>query len=134
MTSNTTRFGNKMTDIVGPDVLRRAGERIAFATRRLKFEFQMLMDLHEQMKVNNAMREGVAKAEAEAAEAAASTEAGQKAETAETETTDSSPELTPSTSSSEESVSYSYACVTSTCPSGPQVVDCQEWCLLTCWL
>ena len=114
-------------------MLRRAGERIAFATRRLKFEFQMLMDLHEQLKVNNAMREGVAKVEAEAAEAAANAEAGQNAGTAETETTDSSPELTPSTSSSEESVSYSFAFVTSTCPSGPQVVDCHGWCSLTCW-
>jgi hypothetical protein len=115
-------------------VLRRAGERIAFATRRLKFEFQMLMDLHEQMKVNNAMREGVAKAEAEAAEAAASAEAGQNAETAETETTDSSPELTPSTSSSEESVSYPSLLIISECRSGLRAVDCWEWCLLTCSL
>jgi hypothetical protein len=106
-------------------VLRRAGERIAFATRRLKFEFQMLMDLHEQMKVNNAMREGVAKAEAEAAEAAASAEAGQNAETA--ETTDSSPELTPSTSSSEESVSYPSLLIISNCRSGLRAVDCWEW-------
>jgi hypothetical protein len=113
-------------------VLRRAGERIAFATRRLKFEFQMLMDLHEQMKVNNAMREGVAKAEAEAAEAAASAEAGQNAETA--ETTDSSPELTPSTSSSEESVSYPSLLIISNCRSGLRAVDCWEWCLLTCSL
>jgi hypothetical protein len=104
-------------------VLRRAGERIAFATRRLKFEFEMLMDLHEQMKINNAMREGVARAEAEAAEAAASAEAGQNAETAETETTDSSPDLTPSSSSSEGSVSDSFVLVISTCWSGPRVVD-----------
>ena len=109
-------------------MLRRAGERIAFATRRLKFEFQMLMDLHEQMKINHAMREGVARAEAEAAAtaaaaAAAPAEGGEAAETAETETTDSSPQLTPSTSSSEDSVSYSFLGVSSACRLRPRVVD-----------